>query len=111
MSPKPWNSARLKGLPSGSQTRPRASLLSLWELSGVKFCPVFGVSCFAKNDSSRESKGPISGNMPKSEQRVRPNNSQSDKLALCNLPEPLVQAGQKLGFLRDLVKFWARQFR
>jgi len=34
-----------------------------------------------------------------------------DELAFCNLSEPFIQAGQKLGFLRDLLEFRTRKFR
>jgi len=33
-----------------------------------------------------------------------------DELAFCNLSEPFIQAGQKLGFLRDLLEFRTRKF-
>jgi hypothetical protein len=33
-----------------------------------------------------------------------------DELAFGNLSEPFIQAGQKLGFLRDLLEFRARTF-
>ena len=32
-----------------------------------------------------------------------------DELAFCNLSEPFIQAGQKLGFLRDLLEFRTRK--
>jgi hypothetical protein len=34
-----------------------------------------------------------------------------DELAFCNLSEPFIQAGEKLGFLRDLLEFRTRKFR
>jgi hypothetical protein len=33
-----------------------------------------------------------------------------NQLAFFNLPEPFLQAGQKLGFLRDLLEFRASKF-
>jgi hypothetical protein len=33
-----------------------------------------------------------------------------DKPAFCNLSEPFIQAGQKFGFLRDLLEFRTRKF-
>ena len=33
-----------------------------------------------------------------------------DEPAFCNLSEPFIQAGQKLGFLRDLLEFRTRKF-
>jgi hypothetical protein len=33
-----------------------------------------------------------------------------DELAFCNLSEPFIQAGQKLGILRDLLEFRTRKF-
>jgi hypothetical protein len=33
-----------------------------------------------------------------------------DEPAFCNLSEPFIQAGQKLGFLRDLPEFRTRKF-